>query len=139
MNVKLFRLTCVFVLSLLIISPLAVSAQTKQRIVLKKTHGESGAAVAGSVSGTVAGSCFRDFVFRARKNQGMDLNIDTSSGDAVSFRVVQPNGKTLVKDTGDFLDEAPQNGDYTVRVYIVGGKAGSRKKSAFRFSVFMYV
>lgn len=132
-------LACVFVLSFLIISPSETAAQKKQRIVLKKTQGESGAAVEGKVSGVMVGDAHRDFVFRARKYQGLNLNIYTQSGADVSFAIITPNGKILAKDIPDYLDEAPRAGDYTIRVYVVGAKAGSKKKSAFSFSVFMYV
>lgn len=127
------------VFALLFFFPANASAQKAQRIKLFKSQGESGAALEGAARGTIAGAAHLDFVFKARRHQGMDLNMDTKSGDDVSFEIIAPNGKILVKDTTDFLDEAPTAGDYTVRIYIVGGKAGSRKKSSFRFSVFMYV
>ncbi len=136
---KLLFLACLFAFSFFVVFAPNASAQTPQRIKLSKSHGESGAAVEGEARGSIAGAAHLDFVFKARRHQGMDLNIDTKSGDDVSFEIIAPNGKILVKDTTDFLDEAPVAGDYKVRVYIVGGEAGSRKKSSFRFSVFMYV
>lgn len=120
----------------------AVEAQTKQRIMLKKSRGEAGAAVAGRAKGTISGDDFRDYTFRVPKGRGVDIGLNSSSENApLTFDLIAPNGKVLGKSIGDYLDELKTPGTYTIRVYMLKEDADIKRpaKASFTVTVFMYI
>jgi len=119
-----------------------VSAQTKQKILLKNARGEAGKAVAGKVKGTLQGDAYRDLIFSVPKGRAADITLYPSPENApLMFDLIAPNGKVLEKGIGDFLDELDAPGTYTIRVYMLKEDADIKRpaKASFTVTIFMYI
>ena len=130
------------VLLLLVLSGSEVSAQKKQRILLKWGKGEAGRGVAGQAKGTIRGDEFIDFTFRINEGRAVDIGLSPMPEDApVTFDIIDPKGKVIFQNIGDFLDELNEPGTYTVRVYMVKEDADVKRpaKATCIVAVFMYV
>lgn len=130
------------VLLLLILSASEVSAQKKQRILLKWSKGEAGRGVAGQAKGTISGDGYIDFTFRINEGRAVDIGLNPMPEDApVTFDIIDPKGKVLFQNIGDFLDELNEPGTYTVRVYMIKGDSNVPRpaKASCTVTIFMYV
>lgn len=140
MNTKL-KFFVVFPLILFFFCVVA-SAQTKQKILLKKARGEAGRAVAGKSRGTLQGDAYRDFTFSIPQSRGVDIGLYPSPEDApLTFDLIAPDGKVLEKGIGDYLDELNKPGTYRIRVYMLKEDADIKRpaKASFTVTVFMYI
>lgn len=127
---------------LLVLFATDASAQKKQKILLKWGEGEAGRAVAGKAKGTISGDQYIDFTFKINEGRGVDIGLYPSPEDApVTFDIIDPKGKVLFKNIGDFLDELNEPGTYTVRVYMVREDADVKRppKATCTVTIFMYV
>lgn len=118
------------------------AAQKKQRILLKWGEGEAGRALAGKAKGTISGDQYIDFTFKINEGRGVDIGLYPMPEDApVTFDIIDPKGKVLFKNIGDFLDELNEPGTYTVRVYMVKEDADVKRppKATCTVTIFMYV
>ncbi len=130
------------ILLLLILSAAEVSAQKKQRIPLKWSKGEAGRGVAGQAKGTLRGDQYIDFTFRINEGRAVDIGLSPMPEDApLTFDIIDPKGKVIFQNIGDFLDELNEPGTYTIRVYMVKESADVRRpaKASCTVTVFMYV
>lgn len=102
---------------------LNTSAQVKTRVRFPAgTHGTS-------VSGTVRGYAYHDYVVGASAGQTMDLKL-TGSGTATVFSVFLPNGDNLesASESDEFSGVLPIKGDYVIRVLMM--RSAARRKGA---------
>jgi hypothetical protein len=139
---KLLFLSSIVAILLLGVAVSEVSAQKTRSIVLKWGKGEAGRAVAGKAKASISGDAFVDFKFRINEGRGVDIGLFPMPEDApVTFDIIDPNGKVLFQNIGDFLDELNDPGVYTVRVYMVKESASVKRppKASFTVTVFMYV
>jgi hypothetical protein len=108
------------------------AAQSRQRISFAK--GNDNAAVKGSITGHE----YRDYVLRARKGQNLSVSLITDG--SAYFNILPPgstgeaiyNGSTSGADTTVKL---PKDGDYTIRVYLMGAAKSGKKSVPYTVSV----
>jgi hypothetical protein len=106
------------------------SAQTKQRV--KFSRGESGA----SVSGSVKGYKYIDYVIGARKGQTLSVNLTGSS--SAEFAIMMPDGGNLGMDATqvrEWTGELPASGDYAIRVLMPRAQARRGETIKFKLSI----
>lgn len=115
----------------------AAFSQTTQRLKFSKGRGESGPLIASKASGTVLNQTYKDFTFSIPVGRGAEIEVETLTGEPVKFEVISPKKKTLFKDESEIMDELPDAGKYTIRVYRTKDSADG--KSSFRLSIWMYI
>ncbi len=123
-------------ITILFLSSVSFS-QTTQRLRLTKGRGESGPLVAAATRGNLANKNYRDYTFSIPKPRGAEITVETISGEPVFFEVISPKKKSLYKDEAEIMDDLPDAGKYTIRVYR--SKDSADGKSAFRLSIWMYI
>lgn len=139
---KLLYASSFLAILVLFFSVSETSAQKKQRILLKWDRGEAGRALAGKAKGTLSGDQYVDFTFRINEGRGVDIGLYPSPEDApLTFDIIDPKGKVLFKNIGDFLDDLNEPGTYTIRVYMVKEDSDVKRpaKASCTVTVFMYV
>ncbi|MCX7096487.1 MAG: hypothetical protein NTV43_01120 [Methylococcales bacterium] len=92
-----------------------------------------------SVSGKVKGSDDMDYTLRASAGQTMTVDLKASKG-AAYFNVLAPGstGEAMFIGSNDgnhFKAELPSDGDYTIRVYLMGGAKDSDKPVTYTLKV----
>ena len=92
-----------------------------------------------SVSGKVTGSDGMDYTLRASAGQTMIVDMKASKG-AAYFNVLPPGstGEAMFvgsRDGNHFKGELPADGDYTIRVYLMGGAKDGGKPVNFTLKV----
>jgi len=96
------------------------------------------------LSGTVAGHEYHDYVLRARAGQTMavKLTVTGTNGDGSAFFNILPpgsdgvaifNGSTSADGSG--RAELPEDGDYRVRVYLMGNDKDTGKTVGYSVRV----
>ncbi len=75
-----------------------------------------------TLSNTVARDVSNTYLLRATLNQTLSVNLTSTQNDAV-FRVVAPDGTTLVQETTNWQGTLPASGDYRVIVRSQRGGA----------------
>jgi hypothetical protein len=111
----------------------ALSAEAAKQIAFSK--GKSSA----SVSGKVKGSDDVDYVIRA--SAGQTMTVDFKAGKGAAYFNVLPPGSTgeaifVGSSEGDHFKAAlPSDGDYTIRVYLMGGAKDSDKPVTYTLKV----
>lgn len=113
----LFIMTCCFA------GASAAAAQAKQRV--RFPAGATGT----TVSGTVRGYAYRDYVVGASAGQTIDVKV-TSANTYTVFSIFQPNGDNLegAAQMDEFSGDLPARGDYVIRVMMM--RAGARRPGA---------
>lgn len=108
---------------------IAVAAQTKQRV--RFVRGSSSA----SVSGTIRGYDYRDYIVGARAGQTISAKL-SAKGVFPVLTIFLPNGDNLEGATqmDEFTGELPTDGDYVVRVLMMRAQA-RRKNSVASYSL----
>lgn len=127
----------IFLFVIVLFSSTAAFSQTSQRLRLTKGRGESGPLVAAAARGNVSNKNYRDYTFSIPKPRGAEITVETISGEPVKFEVISPKKKSIYKDEAEIMDELPNAGTYTIRVYRMKDSADG--KSAFRLSIWMYI
>lgn len=91
--------------------------QTKQRV--RFAHG----ATSTTVSGTVRGYGYIDYVVGASAGQILDLYLDKNTSSA--FTIFQPNGDNLegAAEMNEFSIALSSSGDYVIRVMMMRAQA----------------
>ena len=111
----------------------ALSAEAAKQIAFSK--GKSSA----SVSGKVKGSDDVDYVIRA--SAGQTMTVDFKAGKGAAYFNVLPPGSTgeaifVGSSEGNHFKAAlPSDGDYTIRVYLMGGAKDSGKPVTYTLKV----
>jgi len=92
-----------------------------------------------SVSGKVTGSADMDYTLRAGAGQTLIVDMKASKG-AAFFNVLPPGstGEAIFVGSSDgnhFKGALPSDGDYTIRVYLMGGAKDSNKPVTYTLKV----
>jgi hypothetical protein len=109
-----------------------VEAATKQ---MQFAKGKTSA----SVSGKITGNDSMDYVIRA--SAGQTMTVDFKAGKGAAYFNVLPPGSTgeaifVGSSEGDHFKAAlPADGDYTIRVYLMGGAKDSGKPVSYTLKV----
>ena len=124
-------LVCLFAVALL--TGTALTAEAAKQIAFGK--GKSSA----SVSGKVQGSNDVDYVIRASAGQTMTVDFKAGKG-AAYFNVLPPgsSGEAIFVGSSEgnhFKAALPSDGDYTIRVYLMGGAKDSDKPVTYTLKV----
>lgn len=120
----------IILLSMILIGLFAVSAsaQTKVRVKFAKNQYQK------TVTGTVNGSNYIDYVFRVNQYEFIEADL-TSANKNIKFTVLNTKKNPMNDGVSvrNFSGEAEKTGDYTVRVFLNGkGNGNFRLKiSAF--------
>ena len=116
-----------------LLSGTALTAEAAKQIAFGK--GKSSA----SVSGKVQGKNDVDYVIRA--SAGQTLTVDFKAGKGAAYFNVLPPGSTgeaifVGSSAGNhFKGTLPSDGDYTIRVYLMGGAKDSDKPVSYTLKV----
>jgi hypothetical protein len=116
------RIPILFVILISLFAADAI-AQVKQQV--RFPAGSTGT----TLSGTVRGSAYRDYIVGA--NAGQTISVGLSSANTYTvFTVFRPNGDNLegATEMDEFSGELPERGDYIVRVLMM--RAGARRPGA---------
>ena len=110
--------------------PAAASAQERQQVRFKAGSDHA------TIEGKVKGEAYLDYVLGARKGQTMTVSIDGvpyfnvmppgSIGEAIYNGAIETDSANLT---------LPENGDYTIRVYLMGADADEDRERAFKLTV----
>jgi hypothetical protein len=124
-------LVCLLAGSLL--TATVLTAEAAKQIAFVK--GKSSAAI----SGKVQGSDSMDYVLRASAGQTLTVDFKASKG-AAYFNVIPPGstGEAIFVGSSEgnhFKAALPSDGDYTIRVYLMGGAKDSNKPVSFTLKV----
>jgi hypothetical protein len=125
-------------LATVIIDPLSSLAQNSSHVQFQQ--GSDNAAM----NGTITGQEYVDYVLSARKGQTMSvaLTINNTNGDGNAFFNILPpgsNGEAIFNSStgseqyGEVRLE--QDGDYTIRVYLMGNDQDAGKTVGYTVSV----
>lgn len=112
-----------------------VLAQSRQRVAF--VHGNGHA----SVSGSITGHQYRDHLVGARAGQTMAVSMTQKGRTAVYFNILPPNstGEAIYNSSmsGDDATgiKLPRNGDYRVRVYLMGAAEGGKRPTPYSLSI----
>jgi hypothetical protein len=92
-----------------------------------------------SISGKIKGNEDMDYVLRASAGQTMTVDFKASKG-AAYFNVLPPNstGEAIFVGSSEgnhFKAALPSDGDYTIRVYLMGGAKDSDKPVTYTLKV----
>jgi hypothetical protein len=114
-----------FAAAFLLWAAASVTAQSRQRV--RFARGAS----AATLTGTVRGYAYRDYVVAASAGQTITLELNGKTISPV-FTVFRPDGENLEGATqmNDFTGELPGSGDYVVRVGMMRAHARRKNSSA---------
>jgi hypothetical protein len=115
----------------------SVSAQSSSRVQFERGNDNA------ALSGTITGQEYADYLLGARAGQtmGVSLIVDSSNGDGSAFFNILPpgsSGEAIYNGSIDGPDasvELPSDGDYTIRVYLMGNDADTGKTVGYTVSV----
>ena len=118
-----------FLSALLLLFSGEISAQAKQRVRFAKGASNF------TVSGTISGYAYRDYIVGARAGQMLSAKLNSKNTFTV-LTVFKPDGENLEGATkmDEFTAELPENGDYVVRVLMMRAEA-RRKNSMSKYRV----
>lgn len=96
-----------------------------------------------TLSGTVIGAEYVDYVLGARKGQNMNVGLSvegTNGNGTVYFNILPPGSDGVAMFNGsingnDVFLELPEYGDYVIRVYQMGNDRDTGKTSGFVIGV----
>lgn len=113
---------------------LALPAATQAGERIHFARGNDNAAVEGSVTG----SHHRDYILGARAGQTMSVSLITKGG--AFFNILPPGSHDVAIYNGSTGDgnasvRLPSNGDYTIRVYLMGDGKDSGRTVPYTLSV----
>jgi hypothetical protein len=96
--------------------PAVLMAKVQQRIQFKKgTH-------SAEIKGGVARGTVNTYLIKAKKGQKMNIKIQSVEKNAV-FNIIDPNTKTIVKESKSWSGELSQTGDYQIAIGTERGGA----------------
>lgn len=86
---------------------------------------------------SIAGDQYHDYILGARAGQTLGVSLITD-GNAY-FNILPPGSDQAIYNSStsgnDGSVKLPRNGDYTVRVYLMGGSRDSNRTVPFKLSV----
>jgi hypothetical protein len=111
----------------------AAFSQEKTRIKFASGNDNSG------VEGSIKGSAYHDYVLSARSGQGMSVSLITKGS---AFFNILPPGSTDVAIYNSSINgndvtglRLPTDGDYKIRVYLMGNDKDTNKMEKYMVSV----
>lgn len=109
---------------------LTAAAQTKQPVRFVR------GATSATVSGTVRGYAYKDYVVRVLAGQTLDVHLDKKTSSV--FTIFRPNGDNLegAAEMNEFSTTLPASGDYVVRVMMMRAQARRPKSiSSYKLTI----
>lgn len=117
---------------------LPVHAQQSSRVQFERGNDNA------AVSGTITGREYRDYILRAGAGQRMSaaLSVESTNGHGSAFFNILPpgsdnvaifNSSTSENNYGDV--RLPEDGDYRIRVYLMGNDQDTGKTVGYTLSV----
>lgn len=93
-----------------------------------------------SLNGKITGKEYRDYVLNARAGQTMSVSLIPERGGNAYFNILPPGSKDVAiynssTKGNDATIKLPKNGDYTIRVYLMGDHRDSNHTVPFMVSV----
>ena len=95
------------------------------------------------VQGAISGHEYRDYILRARAGQNMSvaLSVDATNGHGIAYFNILPPGGDGVAIFNSSMSEnnygqvtLPENGDYRIRVYLMGNDRDAGKTVSYTLS-----
>jgi hypothetical protein len=91
-----------------------------------------------SVSSSITGSQYHDYILNARAGQNMAVSLITDG--SAYFNILPPGSSEAIYNSSVSGNDAtgvrlPRNGDYTIRVYLMGNAEDSNQTVPFTLSV----
>ena len=126
----------VLILPLLILlaSGTAVAAQETHKVQFEAGNDNA------SVEGSVVGAGYADYVLTAKAGQTMSVSL--TSGEGVPYFNILPPGSTGEAIYNSSIDgndatgiKLPADGDYTIRIYLMGNEFETTKAIPYQMSV----
>lgn len=104
-------------------------AQTKVRVRFPR------GATSSTITGTVRGYAYKDYVVGASAGQTIEVRLDART--KCVFTVFKPDGDNLDigGDSNEFTSELPVDGDYVVRVLLMRNEARRGTSSSYKLSI----
>jgi hypothetical protein len=128
------RLILALAAAAMVIAPMAAPAlaQAVSRITFAKGNDNA------SVKGTIKGKAYRDY--KLGVGNGQTLAVSLSGGSSVNFNILPPGstGEAIFNSSSEGTDATgikTVKGDYTIRVYLMGGAQTSGKAYPYTLSV----
>lgn len=92
-------------------------------------------ATSSTITGTVRGYAYKDYVVGASAGQTIDVRLNAKT--KCVFTVFKPDGDNLDigADSDQFTSELPVNGDYVVRVLLMRNEARRETSSSYKLSI----
>lgn len=114
---------------------LALDGQAGENIRKQQVHFKPGASQA-SLPGHLKGRETSDYILRAQAGQTITVNLKTSSPSAY-FNVLPPGSQEAIfigsVGGSHFEGKLPQDGDYSIRVYLV--RAAARRNETAKYTL----
>lgn len=120
--------------ALLTMTVLPTAEATTSQIAFAK--GKSSAAVSGKIKGNDS----NDYILRASAGQTLIVDFKVGKGSTAYFNVLPPGsaGEAIFVGSSEgnhFKAALPSDGDYTIRVYLMGASKDSDKAVGYSFKV----
>ncbi len=130
------KLPAYFLASALVIGISVTTAEATTKII-QFAKGKTSASVTGKIKGN------EDIDYILRAGAGQTLTVDLKAGKGAAFFNVLPPGSTgealfvgsMDADGKHFNGALPSNGDYIVRLYLMGGAKDSGKPVSYTLNV----
>jgi hypothetical protein len=132
MRTIISRFSALAVATAIALTAMPVSAQLQSEVKFEKGNDNA------AVEGVITGREYRDYVLGARSGQTISVSLIT---DGTAYFNILPPGSDGVAIYNGSMDgenasiQLPANGDYTIRVYLMGDARDSGKTEPFMVSV----
>lgn len=132
MRTIISRFSALAVATAIALTAMPVSAQLQSEVKFEKGNDNA------AVEGVITGREYRDYVLGARSGQTISVSLIT---DGTAYFNILPPGSDGVAIYNGSMDgenasiQLPANGDYTIRVYLMGDARDSGKTVPFMVSV----
>ena len=119
---------------LVLAAALPALAQTRERVQFDRGNDNA------ALEATVTGDEYRDYILGARAEQTMGVSIIQQGDGTAYFNVLPPGSDGAAIYIGsihgpDASVELPQDGDYSIRVYLMGDDRDSGRTVPFMLSM----
>ena len=104
------------------------AAQTKLRVRFAK------GATSATVSGTVKGYAYKDYIFTAKEGQQVTITLDSKYPNP-EMVVRDPNGENLPSGGINWNGDLPATGNYTVRVLLPRAFARRGTSTSYKITI----
>ncbi len=120
-------------LALTAIAGTAIHAQATQRVAFARGNDNA------SVSGTVRGSQYKDYLLGARAGQSMSVSLITRGNAYFNILPPRSNDVAIYNSSANGNDAVnialPATGDYKIRVYLMGNAKSANRTVSYQLSM----